>query len=186
MTRIVAGAAKGRRLLVPARGTRPTSERAREGLFNSLRSLLDVQNSSVLDLYAGSGAVGLEALSRGAATATLVESDRAACDVIRRNATAIGLPGALVRHRSVTAFLEEPPGADDGAPYHLVFADPPYQLDDEALASVLRQVVPVLADDAVLVLERPARGAPGPWPDGVAPLAQRRYGDGVLWYGRRT
>ena len=181
--RIVAGQAKGRRLAGPADGTRPTSDRAREALFNSLTALLDLDGARVLDLFAGTGAVGLEALSRGAAEAVLVESHRVAADVLRRNADAVGLPGARIVHRPVAAYLNTP--AD--APFDLVFADPPYAFSDDDLAVVLAQLATTnrLADGAVLVVER-ATGSPEPrWPDRVTSVQHRRYGAGVLWYGRR-
>lgn len=180
--RIVAGTAKGRRLAVPAKGTRPTSERAREALFNSLRSLLDVEGARVLDLFAGSGAVGLEALSRGAATATFVESDRAAVAVLRRNVATVGLPGATVVARAAASVL----AAESEAPYDLVFADPPYALSDADLDVLMRRLLDGrwLAEDAVLIVERAARDEPLSWPDGVAPVMNRRYGEGQLWYGR--
>src|SRR5579875_4087803 len=117
MTRIVGGVAKGRHLAVPPKGTRPTSDRAREGLFNTLRAHLDVEGARVLDLFAGTGAVGLEALSRGAAAATFVESGRDAERVLRRNLETVALPGAVVRRRAVEPYLDEP--ADD-APFDLV------------------------------------------------------------------
>lgn len=181
MTRIVGGAAKGRRLAVPPAGTRPTSERAREALFNSLRTLVDLDGARVLDLFAGSGAVGLEALSRGAAAVTFVESDRRAAEVLRRNIDAVALPGAELLRRPVAAVLGEPPGK----PFELVFADPPYVLDDAQLSALLRHLATGwLAADAVVVVERPARGAGPEWPDGVIPVMNRRYGEGVLWYGR--
>lgn len=180
--RIVGGSAKGRRLGVPATGTRPTSERAREALFNSLRSLCDLAGARVLDLFAGSGAVGLEALSRGAAAATFVESDRRAADVLRRNIDTVGLPGAVLLRRPVAAVLAERPEQ----PVDLVFADPPYALADDQLAALLgRLAVGWLAADAVVVVERAARGTPPPWPEEVIPVMNRRYGEGVLWYGRR-
>lgn len=182
MTRIVSGAAKGRRLAVPTKGTRPTSERAREALFNSLRSLLDVDGARVLDLFAGSGAVGLEALSRGAVAATLVESDRGAAEVLRRNMDTVGLPGATLIRRPVAAVLD----GESDAPYELVFADPPYALTDGELGGLLRRLLEGhwLAKDAVVIVERSARGGPLNWPDGVAPVMNRRYGEGQLWYGR--
>ena len=167
---------------MPAKGTRPTSERAREALFNSLRSLLDVEGARVLDLFAGSGAVGLEALSRGAAAVTLVESDRAGVAVLQRNVEAMGLPGATVLARPVAAVLAgEPP-----APFDLVFADPPYALADDELAALLARLVTGgwLTDTAVVVVERAARGTQAPWPEDVAPVMNRRYGEGQLWYGR--
>ncbi|MDM7491157.1 RsmD family RNA methyltransferase, partial [Rhodococcus sp. CSLK01-03] len=104
MTRIVAGRAGGRRLKVPPRGTRPTSERVREALFSSLTARMELEGASVLDLYAGSGALGLEALSRGATHALLVESDAQAATVIRRNIGELGLP-AVLRAAPVAAVL---------------------------------------------------------------------------------
>ncbi|HEY7007369.1 MAG TPA: 16S rRNA (guanine(966)-N(2))-methyltransferase RsmD [Jatrophihabitantaceae bacterium] len=183
MTRIVAGLAKGRRLSVPQRGTRPTSDRAREAMFNTLRAHLDLEGARVVDLFAGSGAVGLEALSRGAAASVLVESDRAAADVILRNIAAVGLPGAVLHRRTAESFL-----AEDGpdAPFHLAFADPPYTYPDEQLAGLLVALADGrwLADRAVVVVERSARAAEPPWPEGIALVTQRQYGEGALWYGR--
>lgn len=181
--RIVAGLAKGRRLAPPAEGTRPTSDRAREALFNSVAALLDLDGARVLDLYAGTGAVGLEALSRGAAQAVFVESNRGAAEILRRNADAVGLPGVRIVRRPVATFLADP----SEAPFDLVFADPPYSLDDAALGAMLAALASEhwLAADAVVVVERPARAAPLQWPDCVTPVKDRRYGAGVLWYGRR-
>jgi 16S rRNA (guanine966-N2)-methyltransferase len=181
--RIVAGRAKGRRLAAAANATRPTSDRAREGLFNSLAALLDLDGARVLDLFAGTGAVGLEALSRGADAAVFVESDRAAAEVLRRNVETVGLPGARIVKRTVTAFLQD----DPDRPFDLVFADPPYAFADTALAEMLATVVGNgwLADDAVVVIERSARGPELRWPEGLEGLRERRYGEGVLWYGRR-
>jgi 16S rRNA (guanine966-N2)-methyltransferase len=181
--RIVAGLAKGRRLASPAAGTRPTSDRAREALFNSLVALLDLDGARVLDLFAGTGAVGLEALSRGARQAVLVESDRAAAEVLGRNAVVVDLPGARVVRRPVAAYLA---GAPDD-PFDLVFADPPYAFDEAALADLLAALVSGrwLAENAVVVVERPARGSPPAWPNEVYAIKDRRYGEGVLWYGRR-
>ncbi|GAB2475342.1 RsmD family RNA methyltransferase [Jatrophihabitans fulvus] len=179
MTRIIAGLAKGRRLQVPDDGTRPTSDRAREGLFNTLAGRIDLEGARVLDLYAGTGAVGLEALSRGAASVVLVESDRRAVAVLRRNVGTVGLTGARVEHRPVAAAL-----ADASGPFDLVFADPPYALDDETLAAVLQAAGRLLAEGGVIVVERSARGPEPRWPDCVTPLSQKRYGEAVLWYGR--
>lgn len=184
MTRIVSGAAKGRRLAVPPVGTRPTSERAREALFNTLRSYLDLEGMHVLDLFAGSGAVGLEALSRGAASVTLVEAGRAACAIVRRNSELVGLPGARVHHRDAVAYLS---GPEPEHPFDLVFADPPYEYPDDRLAEVLAALTRPgwVARDAVVVVERAARAAAPTWPPGIALVTQRRYGEGMLWYGRR-
>jgi len=184
VTRIVGGVAKGRRLAVPARGTRPTSDRAREALFNSLGGLLDVQGARVLDLFAGSGAVGLEALSRGAAAVTFVESDRGACEVLRHNIETVGLPGTDLHRRQAATFLVAG-GADE--PFDLVFADPPYAFGEQPLGVLLGILAepPWLSSDAVVVVERSARGPEPQWPEGIEAVKQKRYGEGVLWYGRR-
>src|SRR5579871_660391 len=145
MTRVIAGAAGGRRLAVPrGTATRPTSDRAREGLFASLLSELgELDGKRVLDLYAGSGAVGLEALSRGAAHVLLVESDARAVRVIRENIAAVGLPGAAVIAGRVERVLargpDRPAGPQDAdiGGYDVVFADPPYALADEAVSRML-------------------------------------------------
>ncbi len=184
MTRIVGGAAKGRRLAVPQRGTRPTSERAREALFNSLLGLLDIDGARVLDLFAGTGAVGLEALSRGARAAVFVESDRGAGAVIEHNIEAVNLPGAQLFRRQAAPFLTGV-GADE--PYDLVFADPPYAYREDHLTALLAELVDGrwLAPGGLIVVERPARGVEPHWPPDVTLVKQRRYGEGLLWYGRR-
>jgi 16S rRNA (guanine966-N2)-methyltransferase len=184
MTRIVGGAAKGRRLAVSPRGTRPTSDRAREALFSSLAGLLDVAGARVLDLFAGTGGVGLEALSRGAAAACFVESDRAVCEILRRNVETVGIPGATVHRRPAAAYLV---GAGADEPFDLVFADPPYSFGEQQLEVLLSTVASPrwLAGSAVLVVERSARGLEPKWPDAIEAFKQRRYGEGVLWYGRR-
>jgi 16S rRNA (guanine966-N2)-methyltransferase len=183
MTRIVGGLAKGRRLSVPQRGTRPTSDRAREALFNTLRAHVEVQGARVLDLFAGSGAVGLEALSRGAAASVFVESDRAAVDAVRRNIAAVSLPGAVLHRRTAESFLAD--GSPEAA-FDLVFADPPYAYPDERLADLLTALTDGnwLADSAVVVVERAARAAEPVWPGGIELVTHRRYGEGALWYGR--
>lgn len=183
MTRIVAGVARGRRLTVPPVGTRPTSDRAREGLFNSLATMLDFDGGRVLDLYAGSGAVGLEALSRGAERSVLVESERGALAVIDANVAAVGLAGARVVRRTVESYLA---GTGDG-PFDLIFADPPYLAPEAQIEAALG----LLAGDAwsepgtIVVVERSARGAGPMWPEPLEMIKQKRYGEGVLWYGRR-
>lgn len=181
MTRIVAGSAGGRRLAVPGDRTRPTSDRAREALFGTLSALLDLDGARVLDLFAGSGAVGLEAVSRGAAAALLVESDARAAAVARDNARALGLADRVtVRRDRVERVLAGEPG-----PYDLVFADPPYALADPDLAALLHRLTEGwLAAGAVLAVERSSRGAGPAWPPGVEAVKQRRYGEGTLWYGR--
>lgn len=184
MTRIVGGSAKGRRLAVPPRGTRPTSDRAREALFNSLAGLLDIDGSRVLDLFAGTGAVGLEALSRGAAVASFVESDRAAYEILRHNVETVGLPGTEIHRRQAAAYLV---GAGSDEPFDLVFADPPYAFGESQLGALLTTLAASrwLADGAVVVVERSARGPEPQWPDDIEAIKHKRYGEGVLWYGRR-
>ncbi|MGK5548553.1 16S rRNA (guanine(966)-N(2))-methyltransferase RsmD [Streptomyces sp. URMC 127] len=185
MTRVIAGTAGGRRLAVPpGTGTRPTSDRAREGLFSTLESLLGtLHGARVLDLYGGSGAVGLEALSRGAAHALLVESDARAVRTIRDNVRAVGLPGAEVRVGKAEQIVAGPAPA---APYDVVFLDPPYAVTDEALREILLTLRTGgwLAEDALATVERSTRGGEFPWPDGFEALRARRYGEGTLWYGR--
>lgn len=151
----------------------------REALFSRLQHAGVLEDACVLDLYAGSGALGLESASRGAAEVVLVESARAAAQVCRQNAAALGLPGVQVVAEKVLAYLRRPagPGRVDVA-----FLDPPYDLPDDDLAEALAALVPHLADGAVVVVERDARTAEPPWPTGLAPTGDRRYGETVLWF----
>ncbi|WP_282793369.1 16S rRNA (guanine(966)-N(2))-methyltransferase RsmD [Streptomyces sp. CC224B] len=185
MTRVIAGTAGGRRLSVPpGTGTRPTSDRAREGLFSTWQALQGtLDGARVLDLYAGSGAVGLEALSRGAAHALLVEADARAVRTIRDNVRSIGLPGAEVRAGKAAQIIRE---ATPTAPYDLAFLDPPYAVADDDLREILLTLRSTgwLADDALVTVERSTRGGVFGWPDGFEGLRSRRYGEGTFWYGR--
>ena len=185
MTRVIAGAARGRRLQVPpGDGTRPTSDRAREALFGTLESLLGAwAGRRVLDLYAGSGAVGLEALSRGAAHALLVESDARAARTLAANVASLGLAGAEVRRGRVERVAAH---GLPGPAYDVVFADPPYDLTDDELRTVLADLRPAVADAAVVVVERATRGGAWTWPAGYEEVRSRRYGEATLWYGRAT
>ena len=182
MTRLIAGTAGGRRLKVPPTGVRPTGDRAREGLFNSLGSLLDLDGARVLDLYAGSGALGLEALSRGAAEVVFVESGPRVLPVLRANVAAVGLPGGRVVAGSVPTVVAGPAPAR----FDLVLADPPYATPVDEVLGVLRALVAGdwLADGAVIVVERSAREEPWAWPTPLAALRDRRYGEALLRYGR--
>jgi 16S rRNA (guanine966-N2)-methyltransferase len=179
MSRVIGGIAGGRRLVMPkGRGTRPTSDRTREGLFSSLGGTL--AGRSFLDLYAGSGAVGLEAASRGASPVVLVERDPRALAAMRANVTALGLPGVQIRAETVSRFLA------GSAPhrFHVVFLDPPYADPvDEELAAVFDGGW--VAVDGVVVVERAARDREPSWPSGAVTDRSRRYGDSTLWYGRR-
>lgn len=186
MTRIIAGTARGRRLKVPdGRTTRPTSDRAREGLFSTLVSLLGgMEGVRLLDLYAGSGAVALEALSRGAAAALLVEADRTVSRAVRENLDALGLPGGrLLQDRAER--VAAAPCPDE--PYDAAFLDPPYALAAPELAAVVGALAANgwLADGAVVAIERASRAEPWSWPAGFAPIRSRGYGEGTVWYGRR-
>lgn len=184
MARVIAGEAGGRRLAVPdGRDTRPTSDRAREGLFATITSIAGpLDGARVLDLYAGSGAVGLEALSRGAEHVLLVEQGARAVRVIRENIEAIGLPGAVLVADRVERVLGRGP---DGDRYDLVFADPPYALADAAVERVLSLLAEGgwLAPRALVVVERATRSGPVSWPDGFTPDRARRYGEATFWYG---
>ncbi|GAB3451928.1 16S rRNA (guanine(966)-N(2))-methyltransferase RsmD [Streptomonospora sediminis] len=185
MTRIIAGAARGRRIAVPGgRSTRPTSDRAREAMFASaLSNLGTFEGLRVLDLYAGSGAIGLEALSRGAGHALLVESDRKAVATLRANIADLGLPGARVAAGRVRRVLEE--GPRDGA-YDLVVADPPYAAGAPEIAAVLAALRDAewLEPGALVIVERASRDDDLVWPEGYVPDRVRRYGEAALWYGR--
>lgn len=185
MTRVIAGAAGGRRLAVPpGNGTRPTSDRAREGLFSTWESLLGtLAGARVLDLYGGSGAVGLEALSRGAGHVMLVEAEPRAARVIRENVRALGLPGAQVRAARAETVLCGPPPA---LPYDVVFLDPPYAVPDTGLGETLitLRARGWLREGAAVTVERSTRGGAFRWPAGYEPLRARRYGEGTLWHGR--
>lgn len=179
MTRVIAGEARGRRLAVPAgQRTRPTSDRAREGLFNTLGPL---HGKRVLDLYAGSGAVGLEALSRGASQVTLVEYQPLALRTIAANVASVGLPGAEVAAERVERFLGRPART----PYQVVFADPPYALPETDITTMLNSLTHHrwLAPGAVVVVERATRDGELTWPDGYVPDKARRYGEATFWYG---
>ncbi|MGV0737589.1 16S rRNA (guanine(966)-N(2))-methyltransferase RsmD [Mycobacterium syngnathidarum] len=175
MTRIIAGAYGGRRIAVPRSGTRPTSDRVREAVFNALTARLDFAGLAVLDLYAGSGALGLEALSRGATSATFVESDARAATVIAENIAALGVRHATVRRSSVDAVLAG--GAT--RPVDLVFADPPYDLDDAAVDAMLAALAGTgwVAAGTLVLVERRASSRPASWPVGWDELSTRRYGD---------
>lgn len=186
MSRIIAGTYGGRRLSTPdGTDTRPTSDRVREALFSSLDAANLLYGHRFLDLYAGSGAVGLEAASRGAASVLLVESGPPAARVLRANIEALGL---RERCRLATAKVAAVLAGPAVEPFDVVFADPPYALDEDELAGVLGLLAERgwLAPDAVLVVERSVRSPEPRWPEGVTAERARRYGESVLWYGRRS
>jgi len=206
---VIAGEAGGRRLGVPdGRNTRPTSDRAREGLFSTISSIAGpLAGLRVMDLYAGSGAVGIEALSRGAAHVLLVESAAPALRVIRANIEAVGLAGAEVAADRVERLLGRPPTAEPEAVptaepeavpsaepravstaerrYDVVFADPPYALPAAEVTRVLELLTKHgwLAPAALVVIERATRDGDLTWPLGYQPDRARRYGEATFWYG---
>jgi 16S rRNA (guanine966-N2)-methyltransferase len=183
MTRIIAGVARGLRLAVPAAGTRPTSDRVRESLFGALESADAITGARVLDLYAGSGALGLEALSRGAASADLVELSKGAAAIVRRNAQTVSTAAkrpATVHHGAVLSYLQRSQSTFD-----LVFSDPPYDIDDDAMTADLVALAPRLSADALVVIERAKRSTP---PDlasaGLELVRDKLYGDTALWWAQ--
>ncbi|MEP6817828.1 MAG: 16S rRNA (guanine(966)-N(2))-methyltransferase RsmD [Marmoricola sp.] len=182
MTRIIAGSARGRRLRTPAGGdTRPTTDRVREALFSALEaSLGSLAGLRFLDLYAGSGAVGLEAMSRGAGVATLVESDRRTARLVQANADTLEFRRAEVVSLPVARAMAQPPRA----PYDVVFLDPPYALDSARVGKVLLLLVDHgwLAHGATVVVERSARDLEPLWPLGIVAGRSRSYGETVLWW----
>jgi len=175
MTRIIGGTAGGRRIAVPPTGTRPTSDRVREALFSALEARGALADADVLDLYAGSGALGIEALSRGAATAVLVERDPRACAVIQGNVAVAGVQGALVRRSAVLAYLRRPPG-----PVDLVLVDPPYGDPVDAVDTVVALLPRWTRPGGLVVVERDARSPAPAWPDGLEPEDPRTYGETTL------
>jgi 16S rRNA (guanine966-N2)-methyltransferase len=183
MTRIVGGSAGGRRLSVPrGRDTRPTSERTREGLFSALEAMHgSLTGLRFLDLYAGSGAIGLEAASRGASSVVLVERDPGAIATLRANVETLGLRGVDVRAEPVDRFLTTPPPSA----YDICFLDPPYADPVDGVLAVLGGDG-WLAPTGTVVVERATRSGAVTWPAGLVAHRSRRYGDSTLWYGRRS
>lgn len=178
MTRIIAGAAGSLRLATPSSGTRPTSDRVREAVFSRLEARADL-SGTILDLYAGSGALGLEAASRGASTVLLVEKDSAAARVIATNIATLreALPHSqlLVSQDSVESFLVGPvTHTIDG-----VFIDPPYETD--GVDAVLGALTPWLADGAWVVVERSTRSGAPHWPAGFEPWPNKTYGETAIY-----
>lgn len=192
MTRIIAGRAGSLTLEVPGAGTRPTSDRVRESLFGSLEAADLLHGAAVLDLYAGSGALGLEAASRGAASVDLVEKAPAAAKIARRNAAKVakalasgpggGGDAALHVHASsVAAYLRGASG-----PFDLVLIDPPYDIGETEITAVLTELVPLLTPDATVIVERASRSPRPDVPAGLEHVRDKRYGDTTMWWVRPT
>ena len=185
VTRIIAGYAGSLALAVPKSGTRPTSDRVREAIFSALEAADAIDGARVLDLYAGSGALGLESASRGAAAVVLVERDAAAAGICRKNAVTVRgrapkdrEPRIEVAAQAVGSWL----AAAGGTRWDLAFIDPPYDLSESDLAAVLRALVPLLSADATVVVERSARSPIPTLPDGLALDRTKSYGEtAVHW-----
>jgi 16S rRNA (guanine966-N2)-methyltransferase len=186
MTRIIGVTGGGGRLETPrGQSTRPTSDRVREALFSAIEARTgSLDGLRFLDLYAGSGAVGIEARSRGAGVVTMVEQDRRTAALITRNASALGFSRARGVAASVLTVLQSPPAA----PYDLVFSDPPYPTSDEDVDADLVALVTHgwLVPGALVVVERAAKRSQVTWPDGIVEDRTKRYGETVLWYGHAT
>lgn len=185
VTRIISGAAGSLRLEVPKAGTRPTSDRVREAIFSALDSWDIVRGSRVLDLYAGSGALGLEAASRGAAEVVLVEKHPQAAQVTARNAKIVqgsfrgeDRPRVTVARSSVQHYLE----TASGDRFDIVMIDPPYDLSDRALAADLALVEALLAPGGVVMVERSIRSPEPHWPSSLERLREKRYGETAVWW----
>lgn len=169
MTRIISGEARGRKIKVPPAGTRPTSDRAREGLFSSLQVRFGFPGQTVLDLFAGSGALGLEAASRGADEVVLVEDDPKAVQVIEYNAGVVGHPNVTVEPVKASTYVARAPRKH----FSMVLADPPYDLADEAVAEMVEALKPLLVDGAVVVIERHRDSPETAWPEEFTPTGQK-------------
>ncbi|KQV07676.1 RsmD family RNA methyltransferase [Leifsonia sp. Root112D2] len=191
MTRIVAGFAGSLSLAVPKSGTRPTSDRVREAIFSALESRDALAGAHVLDLYAGSGALGLEAASRGAASVVLVERNAPAAAVCRRNAAAVlrSAPRASaltidVRTSGVQGYLEGAAVPTYPVLVDLAMIDPPYDFDEGELARALDALGPLLAPDAIVLVERSTRSPEPGWPASLTVDRSRAYGETMLWWAR--
>lgn len=182
MTRIIAGRVGGRTIATPkGASTRPTTDRVREAIFSRLQALTDLDGARILDLYAGSGALGLEALSRGAEHLLAVEKHRPTAALVARNAASLGLAELVeVRDATVDRVLAAGPGPAE--PFHVVLLDPPYPLGEVELTAVLGQLVTQgwLDPEAVVVVERSARSPEPTWPPGLGPLSSRSYGESAV------
>jgi 16S rRNA (guanine966-N2)-methyltransferase len=183
--RIIAGVAKGRILGAVAGATRPTSDRAREGLFSSLASEFGTfEGLHVLDLFGGSGAIGLESLSRGATSVHIVEKDDEAQKTIETNFEIVkkSNPAGSFHLYGMSAerFLKDAPKDK----YHLVYVDPPYDFSNQAVEDVLSALhdYEFLSSDAFVAVERTARGAQFIWPDAFVPARERKYGQATIYY----
>ncbi|HUH53467.1 MAG TPA: 16S rRNA (guanine(966)-N(2))-methyltransferase RsmD [Microbacteriaceae bacterium] len=197
MTRIISGKARSLTLRVPKSGTRPTSDRVREAMFSTLESWDAIEDARVLDLFAGTGALGIEAASRGASEVLLLEKHAPAAEILKKNVQAAlkmlsqnsrepdatsGHPTSTllkVLRASATTFFAD---KEETATWDLVFIDPPYEFKDASLASLLEDLVPHLRQNAVVMVERSSRNSAPVWPEGLQEIKQKRYGETTLWW----
>ena len=188
MTRIIAGTAGRVALAVPKAGTRPTSDRVREALFSALEARDALDGARVLDLYAGSGALGLEAVSRGAASLVLVERNGGAARIAKANATLVTKPFGTdaapvsVVTSAVSSYLSSAVGSSGAGAFDLVFSDPPYELSDADLRADLDALVPLLAAGALVVVERSSRSPEPSWPEALRAQKPKKYGETTVWF----
>ena len=187
--RIIAGIGKGRKLFSPPSITRPTSDRAREGLFSSLTSTFtSLEGLHFLDLFAGSGAVGVEALSRGAALVEAVESNQVSADVCKQNFELLsnqsGVGKFKVHGKTTFEFLNH----TASEPYEIIYIDPPYEVANSEIEKILKKILTLnlLNKHGVVAIERDAKAKPFTWPDGFTEEKIRSYGAGSIHYGALT
>ncbi len=187
--RIIAGVAKGRTLGTVAGATRPTSDRAREGLFSSLLSEFgDFLGLHVLDLFGGSGAIGLEALSRGASLVHIVEKDVDAQKTIENNCELVNKNKPVVKFHlysmSAQRFVSDPPKEK----YHIVYVDPPFDFSDAEVEEILTKLNTggFLKEDAIIAVERTSKRSHFSWPQGFSAVRERNYGQATIFYGNYT
>ncbi|WP_313969302.1 16S rRNA (guanine(966)-N(2))-methyltransferase RsmD [uncultured Rothia sp.] len=185
MSRIISGAAGGVRLAsVPGDNTRPTTDRVKESLFSKLESYDIIRDARVLDAFGGSGALGCEALSRGAASVTLLDTYPKAVAVIRKNVAAVekamgrtGSSSTRVQQSQALTYVKSASG-----PWDLVFVDPPYAMPNEQVSELLEALTPKLAEGAVVVVERSSRDPEPVWGEGLYCFSTRQHGETVLYY----
>lgn len=185
MSRIISGAAGGVRLAsVPGDNTRPTTDRVKESLFSKLESYNIICGARVLDAFGGSGALGCEALSRGAASVTLLDIYPKAVAVIRKNVAAVekamgrtGSSSTRVQQSQALTYVKSASG-----PWDLVFVDPPYAMPNEQVSELLEALTPKLAEGAVVVVERSSRDPEPVWGEGLYCFSTRQHGETVLYY----
>ena len=187
MTRIIGGQAGSLRLVVPKASTRPTSDRVREAWFSRIEAHRSLSGSSVLDLFAGSGALGLEAASRGATSVTLVDNNPQAVTAMRDNQRTVSractpAPSIRVVKSSALSFVQQA----GSSTWDLVFLDPPYDYTSSSLNTLLEALVPVVAAEGWVLLERSARSEPPQWPEGFSALPSKTYGDTVVYVAEKS